>query len=39
MTFKTVAAIHWQALKLWLKKVPYYPNPHAVKPRLKGEVS
>jgi DUF1365 family protein len=29
MTFKVVAAIHWQALKLWLKGAKYIPeSPH-----------
>lgn len=27
MTFKTVSLIYWQALKLWFKKVPFYPHP------------
>lgn len=26
-TLKVVAAIHWEALKLWLKGVPYFPRP------------
>jgi uncharacterized protein len=30
MTFGVLARIHWQALKLWLKKVPYIHKP--VKP-------
>lgn len=25
MTIKTVTAIYWQALKLWLKRIPYVP--------------
>jgi len=37
MTMKVVAAIYYQALRLWLKKVPFHPHPgkkeapHAVK--------
>jgi uncharacterized protein len=27
MTFGVVARIHWQALKLWLKRVPYVSKP------------
>ncbi len=27
MTAEVVGQIHWQALKLWLKKVPYRPHP------------
>ncbi|MBO43028.1 MAG: DUF1365 domain-containing protein [Rhodospirillaceae bacterium] len=27
MTFKVIAAIHWEALRLWLKRVPYFPKP------------
>jgi uncharacterized protein len=27
MGFKVVAAIYWQALRLWLKKIPFYSNP------------
>lgn len=27
MTLKVIGAIHWQALKLWLKGVPTYPHP------------
>ena len=27
MTLKTVAAIYWQALRLWLKRVPLYNHP------------
>src|SRR6202035_5504343 len=29
VTFKIVAAIHWQALRLWLKGVRPVPRPHA----------
>lgn len=27
MTLKVIIAIHWQALRLWLKKVPVYDHP------------
>ena len=27
MTAKVIAAIHWQALKLWLKRVPFHSHP------------
>ena len=27
MTFGVIARIHWQALKLWLKRVPFVPKP------------
>lgn len=27
MTVKTVFAIHWQALRLWIKRVPLYSHP------------
>ena len=27
MTVKVVTRIYWQALQLWLKKVPFYPHP------------
>jgi DUF1365 family protein len=29
MGWKVVRAIYWQALKIWLKKNPYYPHPLA----------
>jgi hypothetical protein len=26
LTFKVIAAIHWEAMRLWLKGVPYVPR-------------
>ena len=34
MTLQVVAAIHWQALKLWLKGVPVHTHPAKLEPRL-----
>ncbi|HEX4511237.1 MAG TPA: DUF1365 family protein, partial [Burkholderiaceae bacterium] len=27
MTLQVVASIHWQALRLWLKRVPVFDHP------------
>ena len=27
MTFKVIFLIHWQALRLWMKRVPFYRHP------------
>jgi DUF1365 family protein len=27
MTLRVIAAIHWQALRLWLKRTPVYTHP------------
>jgi DUF1365 family protein len=27
MTVKVIAAIYWQALRLWIKGVPFYTHP------------
>ncbi len=27
MTFKIIFAIHWEALRLWLKRCPVYDHP------------
>jgi DUF1365 family protein len=32
MTIKVVAAIYWQALRLWLKRIPFYPHPQSPSP-------
>jgi len=29
MTFFVIARIHWQAVKLWLKRVPFFHKPAA----------
>ncbi|MEM7231324.1 MAG: DUF1365 domain-containing protein [Planctomycetota bacterium] len=30
MTVRVIAAIYWQAFKLWRKRTPYYPHPSAL---------
>jgi DUF1365 family protein len=27
MTVKIISAIHWEALRLWIKRVPFYVHP------------
>lgn len=36
MTVKVVTAIHWHALRLWLKKVPFHRHPHKVQKENKA---
>lgn len=36
MTLKVVAAIHWQALRIWLRGNPVYPHPN-LQPELKSK--
>ena len=31
MTLRVITAIHWQALKLWLKRTPIYGHPHVAR--------
>ena len=33
ITFATLILIHYQALKLWLKKVKFYKLPRQIKPK------
>ncbi len=33
MTLKVMAAIHWEALRLWLKRVPAHTHPDKTRPR------
>jgi DUF1365 family protein len=33
MTFKVLGAIHWQALKLWLKGAKYIPESSSAAPQ------
>jgi len=32
MTAKVIAAIHWEALRLWLKRIPFHTHPAKAKP-------
>lgn len=34
MTARVISAIYWQALKLWLKKTPFYTHPKNIKQEL-----
>ena len=37
MTGKVITGIYFQALKLWLKKTPFYPHPKHVQDQLKSQ--
>tara|TARA_R110000824_G_scaffold336_1_gene1733 strand:- start:153455 stop:154279 length:825 start_codon:yes stop_codon:yes gene_type:complete len=39
MTLKVGLAIYWQALHLWLKRIPFYPNPNSTKQTIKHDKS
>jgi DUF1365 family protein len=32
MTTQVIGAIHWQALRLWLKRAPFHPHPEGNRP-------
>lgn len=32
MTFKVIVGIHWEALRLWLKRIPFHARPQDVSP-------
>ncbi len=36
ITLKTILLIHYQAVKLWIKKIGYRPKPHQAEPRNTG---
>lgn len=35
MTIKVMTAIYWQALKLWIKKTPFFPHPKYMSNEIK----
>jgi len=39
MTLRVIAAIHWQALRLWLKKVSVFTHPRKLAPRNQDQAA
>lgn len=40
MTLRVIVAIHWQALRLWLKRCPFVPHPDRHRPTIRpGRIS
>jgi len=39
ITLRVIAAIHWQALKLWLKRVPVFTHPNKLTARNQNQAS
>jgi hypothetical protein len=39
MTASVIFAIHWQALRLFLKKIPVFTHPARLKPAIHEEVA
>jgi DUF1365 family protein len=39
MTLRVIAAIHWQAFKLWVKSVPVFTHPGKLAARMQGDAA